>query len=158
MAWSYRKNARHRNPKKDVRKAVGNKMKRKTKNEMAGWRVHGPEKDGCKRMERQSKEWRGLEAYCRGGQDPPRAVAPSGGGYVPQYVVQNSHEITVLLRAYQVGLRTPNSVWQCARYMACTHTHTHTHTQRHWRCCDTPFLDLAVYHSTWRARKWSRGR
>jgi len=37
MAWSHRKNARHRNSKKDVvRKAVCNKMKRKTKNEMAG--------------------------------------------------------------------------------------------------------------------------
>jgi len=31
-------------------------------------------------MERQSKELRGLEAHCRGGQGPPRAVAPSGGG------------------------------------------------------------------------------
>ena len=81
MAWSYRKNARHRNPKKNVvRKAVCNKTKRKTKNEMAGWRVHGPEKDRCKQMERQSKESRGLETYCRGGQGPPRAVAPSGGG------------------------------------------------------------------------------
>jgi len=30
-------------------------------------------------MERQSKESRGLEAHCRGGQGPPRAVAPSGG-------------------------------------------------------------------------------
>jgi hypothetical protein len=29
-------------------------------------------------MERQSKESRGLEAYCRGGQDPPQAVAPFG--------------------------------------------------------------------------------
>jgi hypothetical protein len=37
MAWSYRKNARHHNPKKDaVWKAVCNEMKRKTKNEMAG--------------------------------------------------------------------------------------------------------------------------
>jgi hypothetical protein len=40
MAWSYRKNARHRNhpppKKKDKGKAVGNKTKRKTKNEMAG--------------------------------------------------------------------------------------------------------------------------
>jgi len=77
MAWSYRKNARHRNPKEDiVRKAVCNKMKRKTKNEMAGWRVHGPEKDGNKRMERQSKGLRDLEAYCKGGQGPLRAVAP----------------------------------------------------------------------------------
>jgi len=31
-------------------------------------------------MERQSKESRGLEAHCRGGQGPPRAVAPSGRG------------------------------------------------------------------------------
>ena len=31
-------------------------------------------------MERESKESRGLEAHCRGGQGPPRAVAPSGGG------------------------------------------------------------------------------
>ena len=37
MGWSYRKNARHCNPKKDaVQKAVFNKTKRKTKNEMAG--------------------------------------------------------------------------------------------------------------------------
>jgi hypothetical protein len=36
MAWSHRKNARHCNSKKDVRKAVCNKTKRKTKNEMAG--------------------------------------------------------------------------------------------------------------------------
>ena len=37
MAWSHRKNARHRNSKKDVvRKVVCNKTKRKTKNEMAG--------------------------------------------------------------------------------------------------------------------------
>jgi hypothetical protein len=28
-------------------------------------------------MERQSKGSRGLEAYCKGGQGPPRAVAPS---------------------------------------------------------------------------------
>jgi len=46
-------------------------------NEMAGWRVHGPEKDGNKWKERQSKGSRGLEAYCKGGHDPPRAVAPS---------------------------------------------------------------------------------
>jgi len=77
MAWSCRKNARHRNSKKDVQKAVCNKTKRKTKNEMIGWRVHGPERDGNKRMERQSKGWRGLEAYCKGGQGPPWAVAPS---------------------------------------------------------------------------------
>ena len=77
MAWSHRKNARHRISKKDVvRKAVCNKTKRKTKNEMAGWRIHGPEKDGNKWMERQSKGSRGLEAYCKGGQGPPRAVAP----------------------------------------------------------------------------------
>jgi hypothetical protein len=31
-------------------------------------------------MERQSKEPRSLEAYCRGGQGPPWAVAPFGGG------------------------------------------------------------------------------
>jgi len=37
IAWSHRKNARHRNSKKDVvRKAVCNKMNRKIKNEMAG--------------------------------------------------------------------------------------------------------------------------
>jgi hypothetical protein len=35
MAWSHRKNAGHRNPQKDVRKAVCNKTQRKTKNEMA---------------------------------------------------------------------------------------------------------------------------
>jgi hypothetical protein len=63
-------------PKKDVRKTVDNKTKRKTKNEMAGRRVHGPEKDGCKRMEGQSKGSRDLEAYRRGGQGAPRALAP----------------------------------------------------------------------------------
>ena len=31
-------------------------------------------------MERESKEPRDLEANCSGGQGPPRAVAPSGGG------------------------------------------------------------------------------
>jgi hypothetical protein len=38
MVWPYRKNARHRNPPKKevVWKAVCNKTKRKTKNEMAG--------------------------------------------------------------------------------------------------------------------------
>ena len=37
MAWSYTKNARHRNSKNDVvGKAVCNKTKRKTKNEMVG--------------------------------------------------------------------------------------------------------------------------
>ena len=78
MAWAYRKNARHSSPKKDaVRKAVCNKTKRKTKNEMAGWRFHGPEKDGYIRMERQSKGARDLEAYCSGGQGLPRAVAPT---------------------------------------------------------------------------------
>jgi hypothetical protein len=40
------------NPQKDVRKAVCNKTQRKTKNEMTGLRVYGPEKDGNKRMER----------------------------------------------------------------------------------------------------------
>ena len=45
---------------------------------MAGLRVHGPEKDGNKRMEREreSKGSRGLEAYCKGGHGPPWAVAP----------------------------------------------------------------------------------
>ena len=83
MAWAYRKNARHSNPKKDaVRKVVCNKTKRKTKNEMAGWHVHGPEKGGCKRMERESKGPRDLEAYCSGGQGPPRAVAPTDDEFV----------------------------------------------------------------------------
>jgi hypothetical protein len=78
MAVSYRKNAGYHNPKKDViRKVVCNKTKRKTKNEMAGRRVQGSEKDGDERMERQSKESRNLEAHCKGGQGPPRAVAPS---------------------------------------------------------------------------------
>jgi hypothetical protein len=78
MAGWYRKNAGYRSPKKDViRKAVCNKTKRKTKNEMAGRRVQGSEKDGGEQIERQSKELRNLEAHCKGGQDPPRAVAPS---------------------------------------------------------------------------------
>jgi hypothetical protein len=62
--------------KKVVRKAVCNKTKRKTKNEMVGRSVHGPEKDGFKRMERQIMESRALEAYRRGDQSPPRVVAP----------------------------------------------------------------------------------
>jgi hypothetical protein len=36
-------------------------------------------------VERQSKEPRSLEAYCRGGQGPPRAVAPFGGEYHIKY-------------------------------------------------------------------------
>jgi hypothetical protein len=72
MAWPYRKNARQRNSEKRViQKAVRNKT-----NVMAGRRVHEPEKDRCKRMERQSMGSRDLEAYRRGGQGPPRAVAP----------------------------------------------------------------------------------
>jgi hypothetical protein len=63
-------------PKKMYGKPLRNKTKRRTKNEMAGRRVHGPEKDCCKRMERQSKGSRDLEAYRRGGQGPPRAVVP----------------------------------------------------------------------------------
>jgi hypothetical protein len=59
-----------------VRKAVCNKTKRKTKNEMVGRSVHGPEKDGFKRMERQNKESRALGAYRRGDQSPPSVVAP----------------------------------------------------------------------------------
>jgi hypothetical protein len=78
MAGSYRKNAGYRNPKKDVIwRAVCNKTKRKTKNEMARRRVQGSEKDGGERMERQSKESRNLEAHCKRGQGAPRAVAPS---------------------------------------------------------------------------------
>jgi hypothetical protein len=38
---------------------------------MAGWRVHGPEKDGNKRMERQRKGPSGLKAHCKGNQGPP---------------------------------------------------------------------------------------
>jgi hypothetical protein len=61
MVWSHRKNVRHRNSKKGVvQKAVCNKTKRKAKTETAGRRVHGPEKDGNKRMEGQSKGLRGL--------------------------------------------------------------------------------------------------
>jgi hypothetical protein len=75
---SYRKNPGYRNPKKDVIwKAVCNKTKRKTKNEMAGRHVQGSEKGGGERMERQNKESRNLEAHCKGGQGPTRAVAPS---------------------------------------------------------------------------------
>jgi hypothetical protein len=78
MVGSYRKNAGYRNPKKDgIRKAVYNKTKRKTKNEVAGRRVQGSEKDRGERMERHSKESRNMEAHCKGGQGPPRAVKPS---------------------------------------------------------------------------------
>jgi hypothetical protein len=44
---------------------------------MAGRRVLESENDGRERLERQSKESRNLEAHCKGGQGPPRAVAPS---------------------------------------------------------------------------------
>ena len=81
MAWSYRKNARHRNPKKKkiYGKLYATRRRGRQKNEMAGLSVKGPEKDGNKRMEREreSKVSRGLEAYCKGGQGPPRPVAPS---------------------------------------------------------------------------------
>ena len=98
MAWSYRKNARHPNPKKDVvRKVVCNKTKRKTKNEMAGWHVHGSEKDGCKRMERQSKELRSLEAHYRGGQGPPQDVAPSGGGLMSSWRWRDWAQVVITL-------------------------------------------------------------
>ena len=39
-------------------------------------RERSNENDGNKRMERQRKGSRGLEAYCKGDQGPPRAVAP----------------------------------------------------------------------------------
>jgi hypothetical protein len=61
---------------------------------MAGWRVHGPEKDGNKWMERQSKGPRGLKAYCKGGQDPPRAVAP----------LKNIYNVIPLLPWWQISL------------------------------------------------------
>jgi hypothetical protein len=78
MAWSHRKNAGHSNSQKDVvQKAVCNKTQRKTKNEMAGRCVYGPEKDGNKRMERWSKGSRGLETYCNGGQGPSQTVGPN---------------------------------------------------------------------------------
>ena len=51
--------------KKDIRKAVCNKTKRKTKNEMAGLSVKGPEKDGNKRMERERERARDREAWRR---------------------------------------------------------------------------------------------
>jgi len=49
-------------PIKDVRKAVCKKTKRKTKNEMVGCRVHGPEKDGkaWRRIVKEAKAHRGL--------------------------------------------------------------------------------------------------
>jgi hypothetical protein len=63
-------------PKKLYGKLYAKRRRGRLKGEMAGRRVHGTEKDGCKRMERQSKGSRDLEAYRRGGQGPPRAVAP----------------------------------------------------------------------------------
>jgi len=48
-----------------------------------------------KRMERQSKEPRDLEAYCSGGQGPPpQAVAPSGGIKYGHYVIHLQHPTT----------------------------------------------------------------
>jgi len=77
MAWSYRNNATHRNSEKRCTESSMNKTIRKTKNEMAGRRVHRTEDDGNKRKERQSKWSRGLEAYCKRGQGPPRFAASS---------------------------------------------------------------------------------
>jgi len=51
---------------------------------MAGWRVHGPEKDGNNRMERQSKGSRGQ------GQGPPRAVALPKKKYVGLQTMKTS--------------------------------------------------------------------
>jgi len=36
-------------------------------------------KMGLNEWKDRARESRGLEAHCRGGQSPPRAVAPSGG-------------------------------------------------------------------------------
>ena len=122
MAWAYRKNARHSNPKKDaVRKAVCNKAKRKTKNEMAGWRVQGPEKDGYKRMERQSKGPKDLEAYCSGGQGPPRVVAPTDDDEYLQSVLSFGGMTLEELQWVRSTLE-----WLCI-----SKSHLHSHTRCH---------------------------
>jgi hypothetical protein len=78
MAWSYRKNAIFPFPpkKKMYGKLYATRRRERPKMMMAGLCVHEPEKDENKRKERQSKGLRGLEAYCKGGQGPPRAVVP----------------------------------------------------------------------------------
>jgi hypothetical protein len=74
MAWAYRKNARHRNPRKDaMREAVCYKTRGRPRRRWLDC-VQGPEKDGYQQVEGQSTEPRSLEAYCGGGQGPPRAV------------------------------------------------------------------------------------
>jgi len=48
-------------------------------------------KMGIKRMERQSKGSRDLEPYCKGGQGPPRAVAPSKkNNYLHSNIIQTT--------------------------------------------------------------------
>ena len=124
MALSYRKNARHRNPKENVvRKAVCNKTKRKTKNEMAGWRVHGPEKYGNKRMERQSKGSRDLEAYCKGGQGPPLVVAPPKKKkellFVIMWFVTGWQEMQVTAADRFASCHNGRDEWEAAGYSRC---------------------------------------
>jgi hypothetical protein len=119
MAEPYRKNVGYRNPKKDVIwKAVCNKTKRKTKNEMDGRRVQGSEKEEGERMERQSKESRNLEAHCKGGQGPPRAVAPSKNINKNNNNNNNNNNNKPLQMLFVIDM--------CKNRH--THTHTHTHT------------------------------
>ena len=60
MAWSYRKNARHRNPKKDVvRKAVRNKTKRR-KMGVNEWRDRARNREAWRHIVEEAKAHPGL--------------------------------------------------------------------------------------------------
>jgi len=49
-------------------------------------------------MKRQSKGSRGLEAYCKGGQGPPWAVAPLKKKKIKKTVVHLSRENNILVK------------------------------------------------------------
>jgi glutathionylspermidine synthase len=81
MVWSYRKNARHRNSKKKKkRKKMYGSCMQQDEEEDQKMRWLDDVSTDLRKMGinewRGSKESRGLEAYCKGGQGLVRAVGP----------------------------------------------------------------------------------